>query len=146
MKPPEERSVSHSMSCTPVQWERMRDLAQEAGKQTSPYIVGRVLKRDGLGDEETGRGHALVLAEGWQREMHDAAIRAEAAISELLGLSGGSSPGLAATVAMLFEARLDEMARTGRRDEMESLLTSIVGPERAADIVRRVLEQPGQGR
>ena len=146
MKPPEERSVSHSISCTPPQWARMRELAQEAGRQTSPYIVGRVLKRDGLGDEETGRGHALVLDEGQQREMHDAALGAEAAISQLFGLSDTSSPGLHEIVAMLFEARLDELARTGRQDEMEALLSSITGPERAAAIVRRVLEQPGQDR
>ena len=146
MKPPEERSVSHSISCTPLQWEQMRELAQEAGRQMSPYIVGRVLKRDGFGDEETGRGHALVLDEGQQREMHDSALAAEAAISQLFGLSDTSSPGLHEIVAMLFEARLDEMARTGRQDEMESLLSPIIGLERATDIIRRVREPPRQGR
>ena len=114
--------------------------AKEAGRQTSPYIVGRVLKRDGLGDEETGRGHALVLDEGQQREMHDAALGAEAAISQLFGLSDTSSPGLHEIVAMLFEARLDELARTGRQDEMEALLSSDHRPG-----ARRGYRPPGLG-
>jgi len=41
-------------------------------------------------------------------------------------------------VALLFEARLAEMAREGRREEMETLLAAITGPERAAAIAGRV--------
>ena len=139
MKAPEDRSVPHSISCTPLQWLRMQDLAERAGRPTSPYVVGRVLKRDG--PDEDGRGHALVLDVDRQREMHEAAIRAEAALSQLSGLSGETSPGLAALVGMLFEARLDGMARAGRGDELQSLLASIAGPERAATIIGRVMER-----
>ena len=139
MKAPEDRSVPHSISCTPLQWMRMQDLAARAGRPTSPYVVGRVLKRDGPGED--GPGHALVLDEGQQREMHKAAIRAEAALSQLSGLSEEASPGLAALAGMLFEARLDGMVRAGRGDELQSLLASIAGPERAATIVGRVMER-----
>ena len=139
MKAPEDRSVPHSISCTPLQWMRMQDLAKRAGRPTSPYVVDRVLKRDELGGGEGG--HALVLDEEEQREMHDAAVRADAALSQLSGLSDEASPGLAALVGMLFEARHDGLARAGRGDELQSLLASIAGPERAATIVGRVVER-----
>ena len=143
-KAPEELSVSHSISCTPLQWTRMRELAERAGMRTSPYIVGRVLKREGFGAGEAG--HALVLDGKQQRGMHDAALGAAAALS---GLSGDAYAygytGLRETVALLFEARLDEMAREGRRGEMEALLASVTGPERAAALVRRAVMRAGGG-
>lgn len=139
MKAPEDRSVSHSISCKPLQWMRMQELAERAGRPTSRFIVDRVLKRDGQGGEEAG--HALVLDDGQQREMREAAVRAEAALSELLGPVGDSAPGLAAMVALLFEARLDELARAGRLDELQSLLAPVTGPDRAAAIVRRAAER-----
>ena len=143
MKAPEDRSVSHSISCKPVQWMQMRELAERAGKPASRFIVGRVLKRDGFADGE--HGHALALDEAQQREMQEAAVRAEAALSELPGSAGGSTPGLAAMVVMLFEARLDEMAREGRLDETQSLLAPVTGPDRAAAIVQRAAERVRRG-
>lgn len=137
MKAPEDRSVSHSISCKPLQWMRMQELAERAGRPTSRFIVDRVLKRDGSSNEKAG--HALVLDEGQQREMREAGVRAEAALTELLGSAGGSAPGLAATVALLFEARLDELAQAGRLDELRSMLAPITGPDRAAAIVRRAV-------
>ncbi len=139
-KAPEELSVSHSISCTPLQWARMRELAERAGMRTSPYIVGRVLKREGFGAGEAG--HALVLNGKQQRGMHDAALGAAAALS---GLSGDASAGLRGTVALLFEALLDEMARGERGKEMEALLATIIGPERAAGLARRAAMRAGGG-
>lgn len=131
-----ERSVSHSVSCTPLQWARMRELAGEAGMRTSPWIVGRVLKRAGV---DAG-GHAPALDDGQQRALRDAAAGAEAALS---GLSGEAPCDLRETVALLFEARLDAMAREGRGQEMEALLAAVAGPERAAAIARRVRARQG---
>ena len=131
-KAAEERSVSHSISCTPLQWARMRELAGRAGMPTSPWLVGRVLGREGFGAEDGG--HVLVLDGDRQRQVRDAAREAERALLQLCGLSGGKCGGLRETVALLFEARLDEMARTGRGEEMEALLAPIAGPERAARI------------
>ena len=37
--------VSHSLSCTALEWEWIRDLADDAGKSMSPFIVDRVLGR-----------------------------------------------------------------------------------------------------
>ena len=61
------------------------------------------------------------------------------------GLSGEASAGLRGTVALLFEARLDDMAREGRGKEMEALLARIIGPERAAGIARRAAMRAGGG-
>ena len=158
-KAPEERSVSHSISCTPLQWARMRELAGGAGMRTSPYVVGRVLQREGFGAGDagpstgsgqapatgSGQAHALVLDGAQQRALSDAAASAEAALSQLCGLSGKASAGLRETIALLFEARLDEMAQEGRLEEMETRLAAITGPERAAAIAGRVRARSAHG-
>lgn len=141
-KPAEERSVSHSISCTPLQWARMKELAERIGMPTSPWIVGRVLGREGFGAGDGG--HALVLDGDRQREVRDATPEAERALLELSGLSGGGCGDLRETVALLFEARLDEMARTGRGEKMEALLAAIAGPERAARIAAAVSDRTRQ--
>ncbi len=137
MKAPRERSVSHSLSCTALEWERIRELAELSGKPMSRFVVDRVLGRDGAGDTEAG--DALVLDERQQRAMHDAMLGAEAAIERLVAPSGDDAPDFAGSIRILFEARLAEMVRTGRHEAMEALLAPVVGPERAARIVRDVL-------
>ncbi|MCY4501311.1 MAG: hypothetical protein OXE57_07100 [Alphaproteobacteria bacterium] len=138
MRAPRERSVSHSLSCTALEWERIRELAELAGKPMSRFVVDRVLGRDGAGD--AGSGDALVLDERQQRAMHDAMLGAEAAIERLVAPSGDDAPDLAGSVRILFEARLAEMVRTGRHEAMKALLAPVVGPERAARIVRDALD------
>ena len=142
-KAPDELSVSHSISCTALQWARMRELAERAGMRTSPWVVGRVLGREGFSAADSG--HALVLDGAQQRALGDAAASAEAALSQLCGLSGDASAGLRETIALLFEARLDEMAQEGRGEEMEALLASVVGPARAAAIAERVVARSARG-
>ena len=130
----------YCITCPRSGWRAIRALAERAGMRTSPYIEGRVLKREGFGAGEAG--HALVLDGKRQRGMHDVALGAAAALS---GLSGEASAGLRGTVALLFEARLDEMAREGRGKGMEALLAATVGPERAAGIARRAAMRAGGG-
>ena len=139
MRAPRERSVSHSLSCTALEWERIRELAELAGKPMSRFVVDRVLGRDGAGDTEAG--DALVLDEDRQWAMHDAMLRAEALIDRLVApQSDDGSPDLAGSVRILFEARVAEMVRTGRHEAMEALLAPVVGPERAARIVASVID------
>ena len=145
MRAPRERAVSHSLSCTALDWERIRDLAERSGKPMSRFVVDRLLGRDGSGDVETARGDSLVLDETQQRAMHDAALRAEALIAGLVARPDDAAPDLAGSVRTLFEARLDEMARTGRHEAMRALLASTVGPERATRIVATVLDRVRQG-
>ena len=140
-----ERSVSHSFSCTALQWEQLRYLAERAGKPISRYIVDRVLRRNGSGAKEAVGGDALVLNTDEQRAMHDAAVRAEELISRLVEGPEPTPPDLGEAVRFLLRARLDEMARAGRHEAMRALLTSIVGEERAVRIVRLVLERNARG-
>ena len=69
-----------------------------------------------------------------------------ALIARLAARPDDEAPDLAGSVRMLFEARLDEMARTGRHEAMRALLVSTVGPGRAARIVGKVLDRARHGR
>ena len=62
---------------TGLDWERIRDLAERAGKPMSRFVVDRLLGRDGSAGADADRGDALVLDDGQQRAMHDAALRAD---------------------------------------------------------------------
>lgn len=141
MSVPRERSVSHSISGTALEWEQLRHLAEREGKTISRFIRDSMAERRRSLTQEAAEGDAQVLTLDEMRAMRDAAVRAEALISRLVERSGAASPDLSEAVRFLFEARLDDMARTGRHDSMRELLTSIVGPERAARIVRRVLNR-----
>ena len=137
-----ERAVSHSLSCTALEWERIRDLADDAGKSMSRFIVDRVLGRDGSGsDGQSDGGDALVLDAAQHRAMHDAALRAEALIVRLVGRRDPASLDVPDAVRALFEARLEDMVRTGRLESVRALLTSIVGPERTARILAPIVER-----
>ena len=141
MSAPRERSVSNSISCTSLEWERIRDLAEREGKKVSRFIRERMKERRRSRAGEAGRGDAQVLTADEVRAMHDATIRAEAMISRFVERSDPASLDPNEAIRFLFEARLDDMARTGRHDAMKEQLTSIVGPERAARIVRQVLKR-----
>ena len=137
-----ERAVSHSLSCTALEWERIRDLADDADTSMSRFIVDRVLGRDGSGgDARPDGGHALVLDAGQQRAMHDAALRAESLMVRLVGHSDPASLDMPDAVRALFEARLEDMVRTGHLEAARALLASVVGPERAARILGPVVER-----
>ena len=144
MSVPRERSVSHSISGTELEWKQLRHLAEREGKKISPFIRDWMAERRRSRKGEAGRGDELVLTADEVRAMHESAIRAEALISRLVERPSAASPDLSESVRFLFEARLDEMARTGRHDTMKELLTPIVGPERTARIVRRVVERNSQ--
>ena len=146
MNAPRERSVSHSLSCTALEWEQLRDLALREGKPISRFIRDWFKQRDSSREGEAPGGGAPVPSPGERRAMHDAVLRAEALISRLVIPTDDASPDVGEAVRTLFEARLDEMARTGRHDDMRELLASIVGPERAERIVRKVLERIAQSR
>ena len=68
----------YCITCPRSDWRAIRALAERAGMRTSPYIVGRVLKREGFGAGEGG--HALVLDGKRQRGMLDAALGAAATV------------------------------------------------------------------
>ena len=134
-----ERAVSHSLSCTALEWECIRALAADAGKPMSRYLVDRLLGRDGEGDAEAD--HAPVLDLASQRAMHDAVGRAEATVARLVSAPDDASPDVPEAVRALFEARLEDMVRAGRHAAARALLVPIVGGERAARALGRAVER-----
>ena len=145
MSVPRERSVSHSISGTALEWEQLRHLAEREGKKISPFIRDWMAERRKSRNGTSHNGDERLLTADELRAMHDSAVRAEALISRLVERPSAASPDLSEAVRFLFEARLDDLARTGRHDSMKELLTSIVGPERSARIVCRVLERNSPG-
>ena len=139
MSAPRERAVAHSLSCTALEWECIRELAADAGKPMSRYLVDRLLGRDGGAHAEGD--HAPVLDLARQRAMHDAVLRAEALVARLVEAPDDASPDLPEAVRTLFEARLEDMVRAGRHAAAKGLLIPIVGAERAARTLSRVVER-----
>ena len=130
-----ERVTSHSISCTAREWETVRERATDAGTSLSRYVVDRILNSP---DPDAG-GDAIALSGHEQRAMHDALLRTEALVERLV--AAGDGVDVASGVALLFEARLDEMVRTGRLEELRGILSAIVGEERAARIAGRAWER-----
>ena len=66
-------TMVHSLSCTDVEWERVRERADAADLSISRYLVERALTvelpRDGEG--KIGAPPRLVLSEDEQKQIHD---------------------------------------------------------------------------
>ncbi len=132
VKAPRARRKSHSISCSRLDWERIRERALEAGRPMSRYVVERALSVT-LGPEPGASGR-LVLDGEEQRRLLDAVLRMAELLSGAMAPEGEDRPGLPGAVRALFEAKMDEMARTGRYREMRALLDGVLRDERAAGI------------
>jgi len=91
----------------------------------SHYLVERALT--GTPHPEPGGSQNLVLTAEERRRLLDTVLRTAALL-----------PG---AVRALFEAKMDEMVRTGRYGEMRALLDTVLGTERAAGIADHVYER-----
>ncbi len=139
MTAPRERARSHSISCSRLDWERIRERAREAGKPMSRYIVERTLSV--TPGPEPEMPERLVLDGEEQRRLLDAVLRMAELLSGAMAPEGDGRPGLPGAVRALFEAKMDEMARTGRYREMRALLDTVLRDERAARIADGVYER-----
>ena len=132
MKPPRERVRNRSISCSRLDWLRIGERAREADMPVSRYIVERALT--GTPGPEPAAAERLVLTAEEQRRLLDTVLRMAALLSGAMAPEGRDSPGLPGAVRALFEAKMDEMARTGRYREMRALLDTVLRDERAAGI------------
>ncbi len=105
----------------------------------SRYLVERALT--GTPHPEPEASQNLVLTAEEQRRLLDTVLRTAALLSGAMAAEGQDSPGLQDAVRALFEAKMDEMARTGRYGEMRALLDTVLGAERAARIADHVYER-----
>ena len=133
----------HSLSCTDLDWERVRERADAAGLSISRYLVGRALTvelpRDG--DGKVRPPPRLVLDESEQRAMHDRIARIAARMS-----AGSDEVGrsqlfrMARSVSFLHIKAMQEMVRDGRTRQMTALMAKPFGEESAARIVEVYLQ------
>ena len=139
VRPARERVRNRSISCSRLDWERIRERAAAAGKPMSRYIVERALSA--MPAAEPPASEPLVLTAQEQRGLLDTALRLEELLSGTAAPEGGGRPGLPAAAGFLFEAKLDDMLRTGRYREMRALLDRVAGEERAARIADEAYER-----
>ena len=133
-------TMVRSLSCTDVEWERVRERADAEGQSMSRYLVERALTvelpRDG--DGRIGPPPRLVLSEGEQHEIHER-------IARIIGrMSTGSSeedPSILArlrnSVGLVTSAAMFDLVREGRTRQLIALLAEVLGEEEAARTAER---------
>lgn len=133
-------TMVHSLSCTDVEWERVRERADAADLSISRYLVGRALTvelpRDG--DGKVGDPPRLALSEAEQKQMHDRIERICARMST--GSAENDKTVLAqlgASVSLVTSAAMLDLVRAGRTRQMITLLAEILGEEEAARTAER---------
>ena len=133
----EERAAMHSISCSRLEWERIRALADREGVSMSKLLVERALKRNP--PAKVRNPPRLVLSEEEQRTLVETV---KATAETVRGLEGTQeTPGFAETLRVLFEIRLDAMTRTGRHGTMVRLLEQVLQDSRTARIEEEVYER-----
>ena len=139
MKLPRERVRNRSISCSRLDWLRIGERAGEAGQPISRYVVARALS--GTPAPKPSAAQPLVLDAEEQRRLLDGVLRMAELMSGAMAPEGTDRPGLPGAVEALFDAKLDEMMRTGRYAEMRALLDRVLGEERAEGIADGVYER-----
>ena len=137
-----ESKRSKTISCTVAEKLMIEQRADEAGTTVSEYVLQAALATEG------GAIPRLVLSELEQRLLHETVT---ALADEFLPAVAGTDPvrpGVAPAIKVLFEARLEDMARLGRDREMQSLLQRVFDEPTAAHLAdrvyRRVIESSGR--
>ncbi len=132
-----ETVTMHSVSCTRLEWERIRECAHREGLSVSRFVVERALDRSP--SASVRNPPRLVLSPDDQRTMKETI----AAMAERIDALDGTNevPGFAASVRVLFELKLDEMSRTGRHRTMARLLDQVLQDSRAARISEEVYQR-----
>ena len=127
-----------SFSCTPAEWEQIRARAKREGTTVSAYVIER-----GLTVTPTMRkpGEArLVIPESAQTHLFAEVTRLCRTLSEQLEADDPERPGLISAIRSLFEAKVQELLRTGRYEELVDVLKPVVGDARAAKIAAEAYE------
>jgi len=124
-----------SLSCTDVEWERVREKADAEGQSMSRYLVERALTVELPRDAEgrVGPPPRLVLSECEQQQMHERIERIHATMSTG---SSEEDPSILArlrdSVWLVTTAAKFDLVREGRTRQLIALLAEILGEEKAA--------------
>ena len=142
-RPRAPATMVHSLSCTDLDWERVRERADAAGLSISRYLVQRALTvelpRDG--DGKVRPPPRLVLEESEQRAMHDRIAR----IAERMSTGSDEEDRselyhTTRAVSFLHTMAMLEMVRDGRTRQMTALMAKPYGEKYAAGITEKLLE------
>ncbi len=133
----EERAAMHSISCSRLEWERIRALADREGVSMSKLLVERALSRNP--PAKVRNPLRLVLSPEEQRALLETVKATAETVRVLEGTQ--ETPGFAETLWVLFEIRLNAMTRTGRHGTMVRLLEQVLQDSRAARIEEEVYER-----
>ena len=127
----------HSVSCSRLEWERIRACAEREGVSMSRFLVERALNRNP--SARVKNPPRLVLDEEEQRTLRDTVKAMTETVRALEGTD--ETPGFTETLRVLFEIRLDAMTRTGRHRTMVRLLEQVLQDSRAAKLEEEVYER-----
>lgn len=130
----EERVVMHSISCSRLERERIRVLAEREGVSMSQFMVDRALGRNP--PARVKNPPRLVLSEDEQRTLLETVNAVGEAVRALEGTA--EAPGFAEALRVLFEVRLDAMTRSGHHGTMTRWLDRVLRDSRAARIEEEV--------
>ena len=115
----EERETvkTHSVSCTRLDWERLRECARREGMSISRFVVDRALHRDP--GESDGQPQDLALTGDGQRTLHVRVTALADLLLPLLEQVDAQQPNLPNAVRVLFrhEARRDDPDQTSPGDD-----------------------------
>lgn len=127
--------TARSISCNDEDYEQIRAHARRAQQTISDYVVerGLTVNLSNPVGRPTRSGPRLVLDEEAQREIHAWLRRALGDAPDSNWLSK-----LRQHVNIVLRATLIDMLWRGRRDEMRSLLTHVIGADRAARVAKNV--------
>ena len=127
----------HSISCSRLEWERIRALAEREGVSMSKLLVERALKR--TPPAKVRNPPRLVLIPEEQRSLLETVTATSETVRSLEGTD--DTPGFAETLRVLFEIRLDAMTRSGKHRTMVRLLEEVLQDSRAARIEEEVYQR-----
>ena len=131
---------AHSISCTDVEWERVRVLADRRGLSISRYFVECGLTVGPTTEAPTPP--RLVLDEAEQRRLHESVVR----IAERTAAAESEEAVLMRirnALAFLVEVRMREMVRDAREYELKALLADLFGERAATATVERLHARMG---
>ena len=134
----EERETvrTQSVSCTRLEWERLRECARRERMSISRFVVERALHGDPGGS--AGQVQDPALTGDGQRMLHDRVTALADLLLPLLKQADAQQPNLPNAMRVLFDMKLDEMTRTRRHREMTRLLATVFGDDRASQIAEEV--------
>ncbi len=131
---PGER-VRLTISCSDLDWERSREIAERRGVSINEHMISAGLNVEL--DPKAMSGPSLVLSGAEQRLLFDRVARMAETTLAAAGPRGNSIERLRQSVELLLMTVLRDMVRQGRDEELVPLLAEAFGPDHAPEIERQ---------